>query len=88
MRGNEKLYLIRKLQIINIKETMKLENHHLANVMVLTDLIMDYQWMLKVIGENLMRSMIFTCLKAPLHKILIQCLLINKYIIVTNFIID
>ena len=66
---------------------MELANHYWATVVALIDLIMSYLWMLKQIGKNLM-SILFICLKACLHKILTQCLFINKYIIVTNFVIE
>lgn len=58
MKGSEKLYLIIKCQIKNIKETEELEYHHLTTVTI--DLIINYQWMIKRIGENLIRSMIST----------------------------
>ena len=58
MRGREKLYLIIKCQIKNIKETVELEYHNLTTVTI--DLIINYQWMIKLIGENLIRSMIST----------------------------
>lgn len=58
MKGREKLYLIIKCQIKNIKETVELEYHHLTTVTI--DLIINYQWMIKLIGENLIRSMIST----------------------------
>ena len=57
MRGSEKLYLIIKCQIKNIKKTVELEYHHVTTVTI--DLIIN-QWMINLIDENLIRSMIFT----------------------------
>ena len=57
---------------------IKLENHHLATITVITHSGKKYQWILKLLGENEMRNEILHDLKVFPHKIVINYRWENK----------
>ena len=51
---------------------MELEKHHLANIIVIHDPGRNHQWMLKLVGESVMRIGYLQSLKVPSCKFLIN----------------
>ena len=43
----------------NAEEIISLENHHLGNTTVITVVGQNHQWMVKLVGQRLMRNRIY-----------------------------
>lgn len=55
-----KLFLSIQFQFVNTEEKIEIENHHLQNPTVMTVPLKNNQWMLKLVGEGMVRNRIFT----------------------------
>lgn len=52
-------------QYIHVEGMMVLENHHFATITVISDFVQNRQWMLKLVGEKLLKNRIFPVSKYP-----------------------
>lgn len=59
MEDKGKLFLTEEHQLTNV-EGMELENRYLATTSVMIISGKNYQWMLKLAGESVMKNIIFT----------------------------
>lgn len=62
-------FLTVKGQFINAEGKIKLKNHHLATVKAIINLSKKHQWILKLMGENLMKMIYLHSLKVAFNKI-------------------
>lgn len=60
MKKKGKLFFAVEFQLINVEGRMEVENHHLANITVITVAGKNHQWTLKLMAENVMRNKTFT----------------------------
>lgn len=74
-----------RMPIDKYRKEIKLENYHLATIIIINDLGKNHQWVLNPVGENLMRNQCLRGFNVSPHK----CLLTDKYtILIIEFTVE
>lgn len=70
-------------QYTHVEGMMVFENHHFATITVITDFAQNHQWMLKLVGERLLKNRIL-----PQSQNIPNEIFINYKAKISNFRVD